>query len=84
LNLSKDQKIQLKEARQANKAKKEAIENDEKLSNEEKEAKLKQLHQEQVKNTMGILNEEQKEKIKTKMKEKKGKKKEKTDAKENK
>jgi hypothetical protein len=78
LNLSKEQKIKLKEARQANKAKKEAIENDAKLSNEEKEAQLKALHQEQAKNTMNILNEEQKEKIKRKLKEKKGRKSEKS------
>jgi hypothetical protein len=70
LNLSKEQKIKFKEARQANKAKKEAIENDDKLSKEDKEVKLKALHQEQAKNTMGILNDEQKEKIKNRQKEK--------------
>jgi Spy/CpxP family protein refolding chaperone len=83
LNLSKEQKIKLKEARQANKAKKQAIENDEKLSKEEKETKLKALHQEQAKGTMAVLNEEQKEKLKKMKHGKKGKKGEKTGEAEN-
>jgi hypothetical protein len=74
LNLSKEQKIKLKEARQQNKAKKQAIENDEKLSKEEKEVKLKTLHQEQAKGTIDVLNEEQKEKLKKMKQGKKGKK----------
>ncbi len=74
LNLSKEQKIQLKEARRASKAKKETIENDDKLGKEEKEAQLKTLREEQAKGTMDVLNDEQKEKIKRRMKEKKGKK----------
>jgi hypothetical protein len=74
LNLSKEQKIKFKEARQASKAKKQAIENDEKLSKEDKEAELKALHQEQAKNTMSILNDEQKEKLRNRQKQKNNKK----------
>jgi hypothetical protein len=74
LNLSKEQKIKLKEARQENKVKKQAIENDEKLSKEDKEAKLKALHQEQAKSTIGVLNGEQKEKLKKMKQGKRGKK----------
>ena len=72
LNLSKDQKSKLKEARQTAKAKKAAIENDDKLSEADKQTKLKLLKREQAKNTMGILNDEQKEKMKKIRKDKKG------------
>ena len=73
LDLNKDQKSKLKEIRQSAKAKKEAIENDEKLSADEKQAKLKELQREQAKSTMTILNDEQKEKMKKMRKNKKGK-----------
>ena len=74
LNLTKDQKLKLKETRKLAKDKKTAIENDEKLSAAEKETKLNELKKEQAKNTMGILNEDQKEKIKKTRKEKRKKK----------
>jgi hypothetical protein len=74
LDLTKEQKGKLKQQRQAAKDKKEAIQNNESLSAEQKEAKLKELQKEQAKSTMGILNEEQKEKMKKMRKEKKGKK----------
>jgi hypothetical protein len=74
LDLTKEQKGKLKEQRQAAKDKKAAIQNNESLSAEQKEAKLKELQKEQAKSTMGILNEEQKEKMKKMRKEKKGKK----------
>lgn len=73
LDLNKEQKSKLKEIRQSAKAKKEAIENDEKLSADEKQAKLKELQREQAKSTMTILNDEQKEKMKKMRKNKKGK-----------
>jgi len=72
LNLTKDQKSKLKEARQSAKAKKVAIESDNKLSATEKTARLNELKKEQAKNTMGILNDEQKEKMKKMRKDKKG------------
>ena len=53
-------------------AKKEAIENDDKLSGPEKESKLKELRKEQAKNTMSILTPEQKVKMLKMRKEKKG------------
>jgi hypothetical protein len=74
LDLTKEQKGKLKEQRKATKDKKAAIQNNESLSAEQKEAKLKELQKEQAKSTMGILNEEQKEKMKKMRKEKKGKK----------
>jgi hypothetical protein len=73
LNLNKDQKSKLKEIRQSSKAKKDAIENDEKLNADEKTAKLKELQREQAKSTMTILNDEQKEKMRKMRKNKKGK-----------
>ena len=72
LDLNKEQKSKLKEIRQSAKAKKDAIENDDKLSAEEKKAKLKELQREQAKSTMSILNAEQKEKMKQMRKNKKG------------
>ncbi len=74
LDLTKEQKGKLKEQRKSAKDKKEAIQNNESLSAEQKEAKLKELQKEQAKSTMGILNEEQKEKMKKMRKEKKAKK----------
>lgn len=79
LNLSKEQKIKLKEARQSLKAKKDAIENDDKLSAPEKEAKLKELRKEQVKTTISILNDEQKAKMLQMRKENKAQKMEETE-----
>jgi hypothetical protein len=72
LDLTKEQKGKLKEIRQAGKAKKEAIENDEKLSADEKQAKLKDLKKEQAKSTMSILSREQKLKLLKMRQEKKG------------
>lgn len=73
LDLNKEQKSKLKEIRQSAKAKKDAIENDDKLSAAEKQVKLKALQREQAKSTMTILNDEQKEKMKEMRKNKKGK-----------
>ncbi len=75
LNLTKDQKSKIKEQRQSAKAKKAAIENDNKLSADEKAAKLKELKTVQAKNVMSILNDEQKEKMKKAIKAKRKKKK---------
>ncbi len=75
LNLTKDQKSKIKEQRQSAKTKKAAIESDNKLSADEKTAKLKELKTDQAKNVMSILNDEQKEKMKKTMKEKRKKKK---------
>lgn len=72
LDLNKEQKSKLKEIRQSAKAKKDAIESDDKLSTAEKQAKLKELQREQAKSTMTILNDEQKEKMKEMRKNKKG------------
>jgi hypothetical protein len=73
LDLNKEQKSKLKEIRQSAKAKKDAVENDDKLSAAEKQAKLKELQREQAKSTMTILNDEQKEKMKEMRRNKKGK-----------
>src|SRR6476660_7201336 len=51
LNLTKEQKGKFKEMQQNIKAKKEAIENDEKLSDTEKKEKLRELRKEQMKAT---------------------------------
>jgi hypothetical protein len=72
LDLTREQKVKLKEIRQTGKAKKAAIEADDKLSNDEKKTKLKELQKEQLTNTMSIMSEEQKEKMKTMRKQNKG------------
>lgn len=64
LNLTKEQKSKLKEIKQANKAKMEAVMNDTLLSEAEKKARLKSLHAQQLKNTLAILNDEQKARMK--------------------
>ena len=64
LDLTKEQTGKLKEIKQANKAKTEEVLNNDKLTQEEKDAKLKTLHQQQAKNTLTVLNDEQKDKIK--------------------
>jgi Spy/CpxP family protein refolding chaperone len=64
LNLTKEQKSKLKEIKQAHKAQLDEVQNDAKLSAEEKKAKLKTLKLEQLKKTMAVLNEEQKAKMK--------------------
>lgn len=70
LNLSREQKSKLKELQLANKAKMDEIKNNDKLTPEEKEAKLKAVRQEQLKSTGAVLNDEQKAKMKQLMKEK--------------
>jgi Mg/Co/Ni transporter MgtE len=74
-NLTKDQKSKIKEQRQSAITKKAAIESDNKLSADEKAAKLKELKTEEAKNVMSILNDEQKQKMKKTMKAKREKKK---------
>jgi Spy/CpxP family protein refolding chaperone len=64
LDLSKEQKGKLKEIRQANMAKKEAIENNSQLSETEKKKQLRDLQKEQAQNILAILTDEQKEKFK--------------------
>jgi hypothetical protein len=64
LKLTKEQKGKLKEQRQEAKSKNEAIENNDKLSQQEKDSQLKELKKEQVEKTGAILNDEQKEKLK--------------------
>ncbi len=70
LNLSREQKSKLKGLQQANKAKMDEIKNNDKLTPEEKEAKLKAVRQEQLKSTGAVLNDEQKAKMKQLIKEK--------------
>ena len=69
LNLSKEQKAKLKEIHQANKSKKQAIEDNDKLTDDQKKIQLKQLHKEGANSTQAILNEEQKAKMKEMRKE---------------
>lgn len=71
LNLNKEQKSKLKEIKQAHKVQMNEVQNDAKLSPEQKKAKLKALKMEQLKKTMAVLNEEQKAKMKAMRKQNK-------------
>ena len=60
LDLTKEQKIKMKEINQTMKLSKDAIENDTTLNENEKKEKLKVLRKEQVTKIQAILTEEQK------------------------
>lgn len=64
LNLTKEQKIKLKEINQSMKASKESLEKDAALSETEKKEKLKKLKKEQAEKIKAILTDEQKIKFK--------------------
>ncbi|MEP7163809.1 MAG: hypothetical protein ABI741_03895 [Ferruginibacter sp.] len=72
LDLTKEQKVKMKEINQSMKASKETIENDAALSDPQKKEKLKTLRKEQAIKIQAILTEEQKIKfreLKTKNKD---------------
>ena len=71
LDLTKEQKVKLKEVNQLMKASKEAIENNMELSGIQKKEKLKALKKEQMSKIQSILTEEQKIKFRQ-LKEKNG------------
>ncbi len=60
LDLSKEQKVKLKEINQSMKVSKEAIENNKELSDGQKKEKLKALKKEQMTKIQSVLTEEQK------------------------
>jgi len=60
LDLSREQKVKLKELNQSMKASKEALENDTTLTEADKKAKLKVLKKEQAQKIQALLTEEQK------------------------
>lgn len=63
LHLTREQQAKMKEIYQSGRSKKEALLNDNKLTNEDRQAKLRVLQKEQFDNTMRILNDEQKQKM---------------------
>lgn len=65
LNLTADQKAQMKEMRQSNKQQREAIKNDASLSQDQKTAKMKELHKSQMDKMNSILTPDQQSKMKT-------------------
>ena len=64
LNLTREQKGKMKEIVQANKAAKEAIENNTQLSDQEKKKQLRELQKGQAQKVQAILTPEQLEKFK--------------------
>ncbi len=71
LNLSKDQRQQLKEMRQANKAKKALIESSNQLTEGQKKEQLRKLQRDAAGSLKNILSEEQSAKIREKLEAKK-------------
>lgn len=63
LHLTREQQAKMKEIHQSGRSKKEALLNDNKLTNEDRQAKLRVLQKEQFDNIMRILNDEQKQKM---------------------
>lgn len=72
LNMTDDQKAKMKEMKEANKAKKEAIINDSKLTEDQKKQQLKDLHKAGAKDMQGVLTDEQKAKMKEMKAKRKG------------
>jgi Spy/CpxP family protein refolding chaperone len=64
LNLTREQAVKMKELHRANREKKDAIVNNDKLTNEERKSQLRALQKELFQNTLAILNDEQKQKLK--------------------
>ncbi len=64
LNLTKQQMSQLKEVRRNIKQQKDAINNDQSLSDEQKQSKLKDLRKEQQEKLKSILTPEQMQELK--------------------
>ena len=64
LDLTREQKSKLKEIMQANKAAKEAVENNAQLSDTDKKKQIKELQKEQAQKIQSILTPEQIEKFK--------------------
>ncbi|MGH2647811.1 MAG: hypothetical protein ACRDE8_09605 [Ginsengibacter sp.] len=71
LNLSKEQRSQMKELHQSMKQQKETISNDSNLTDAEKQTKLRTLKKEQREKMESILTPEQKEKLKEEKKQSK-------------
>ena len=64
LDLTREQKGMMKEIMQANKAAKDAIENNTRLSDQDKKKQLRELQQSQMLKIQAILSPEQREKFK--------------------
>lgn len=62
LDLTREQRGKLKEITQSSKAKKEAINSDEKLDENQKKQKLREIQKDQMKQVQSILTPEQKQK----------------------
>lgn len=63
LNLTKEQKIKMKELRDDMKAKEDSINSDSKLTDDEKKVKLHQLRKQKLQTIEGMLTDEQKAKF---------------------
>ncbi len=64
LDLTREQKGKMKEIMQANKAAKEAIENNTQLSEQEKKKQMRELQRSQMMKVQAVLTPEQREKFK--------------------
>jgi Spy/CpxP family protein refolding chaperone len=63
LNLTREQRVKMKEIRQSGMARQEAVSNDNKLTPVQKEDKLRELKREQARDMQSVLTDEQKAKL---------------------
>jgi Spy/CpxP family protein refolding chaperone len=63
LNLTREQRVKMKEIRQSGMARQEAVSNDDKLTPVQKEDKLRELKREQARDMQSVLTDEQKAKL---------------------
>jgi periplasmic protein CpxP/Spy len=74
LNLTDDQKSQIKKIREDAKAKADAVKSDSSLSDADKQAKVKEIHRAAMKQSHDVLTPEQREQLKAKMRERRAEK----------
>ena len=69
LNLTEDQKAQIKKIHEDAKAKADSVKANTSLSDADKQAKVKEIHREAKKQVRAVLTPEQREQLKAKMRE---------------
>ena len=69
LQLTREQQVKMKTLRDDFRAKQDAVNNNDKLTADERKSKLRELRKEHVQNMMLVLNEEQRKKMGSNMKE---------------
>ena len=69
LNLTDDQKAQIKQIREGARSQADAVKNDSSLSAEQKEAKMRQIHRDSHEQVVKVLTPEQRKQMRENMRE---------------